>query len=440
MNKAENFHLPNSQQVLLGATADPKVHGFNGSVNTGFPQPYEATVVGQKMELAFQAAIPHLAENDDIASGIPNGVARFQYSIKPGNQSEVTPEGNVRSSSANAYIYPSLGEKENLIILTGHQATSIVWAQQSGNLSQASGVNFIPTPAADDIPASQFQVALKREVIVASGAIGVDLPAVGTNLQDQALSTNEFLVSPGTPTEEFTAINAPISMTIALLDVEQVLGVDAARLAGSDLSKSVNQRAKDIVSSGAFTSETGLVKILEIQAKSIFNFKAPVVELSAEVAQPSSGLGPTLFAQYWNLLPQWRGTVHIKTDNPSVHPEVDPRYYVDTPFDLLLAGNSTRLVRNTFNTSPLKEVVAEEVSFDSPVLPANATDAEIQAFIISAYQPTIHPIGSVSMLPREDGGAVGPDLIVYGTANVRVVGAFAHDWLNIKLLKDRIDM
>ncbi|KAG6898522.1 hypothetical protein C0993_006244, partial [Termitomyces sp. T159_Od127] len=429
MNKAENFHLPNSEQVLLGATADPKVHGFNGSVNTGFPQPYEATVAGQKAELAFQAAIPHLAENDDIASGIPNGVARFQYSIKPGNRTEVTPDGNLRSSSANAYIYPSLGEKENLIILTGHQATSIVWAQQSGNLSQASGVNFIPTPAADDIPASQFQVALKREVIVASGAMaisileaaGVDLPAVGTNLQDQALNMNGFLVSPGTPTEEFTAINAPVSMTVAQLDVEQVLGVDAAHLAGSDLSKSVNQRAKDIVSSGAFTSETGLVKILEIQAKSIFNFKAPVIELSAEVVQPSSGFGPILLALYWNLLPQWRGTVHIKTDNPSVHPEVDPRYYVDTSFDLFLKGNSTRLVRIAFNTSPLKEFVAEEVSLGPPVLPADATDAEIQAFVISTYQPTLHPIGSVSMLPREDGGAVGPDLIVYGTTNVRVV-------------------
>lgn len=177
MKKAENYHLPNSQQVLLGATSDPAVHGFNGTVNAGFPQPYEATVVAQKMELAFQAAIPHLAENIDLASGTPNGVARFQYSIKPGNRTEVTPDGNLRSSSANAYIYPSLKKKENLIILTGHQATTIVWAKQSGNLSRASGVNFIPTPAADEFPVSEFKVALNREIIVASGAIGVSYPS-----------------------------------------------------------------------------------------------------------------------------------------------------------------------------------------------------------------------------------------------------------------------
>ncbi|KAG6873792.1 hypothetical protein C0995_011017 [Termitomyces sp. Mi166 len=432
MKKAEIYHLPNSQQVSLGATDEPQVHGFDGKVNAGFPQPYEATVAAQKTEMAFQAVISHLAENRDLASGNPNGVARFQYSIKPGNRTEITPDGNLRSSSANAYIYPSLEKKDNLIILTGHQATTIVWSKQSGTLSQATGVRFIPTPAADETPVPEFEVALNREIIVASGAIGVDLPAVGTNLQDQALNLNAFMVPPNRPPEEYTAINAPLSSTVAFLDVEQVLGVGAAHGAGSDLSRSVVQRAKNIVSSGAFTSESGLVKVLQIQAKSIFNFKAPVIEISIQLTQPSSGFGvPLLGANWWNLIPQWRGTVHIKSNNPSVHPEVNPRYYADTKFDLFLKGNATRLARKLFNTSPLKEYVAEELIPGLAVLPDNATDAEVQAYVISTYQPTLHPIGSVPMLPREYGGAVGPDLVVYGTANVRVVGGFAYDCLDI---------
>ncbi|KAG6894858.1 hypothetical protein C0992_004279, partial [Termitomyces sp. T32_za158] len=422
MKKAEDYHLPNPQQVFLGATSDPGVHGFNGTVNAGFPQPYEATIAAQKMELAFQAAMPNLTENNDLASGFPNGLARFQYSIKPGNRTKVTPDGNLRSSSANAYIYPSLEKKGNLIILTGHQATTIVWAKHSGSLSRASGVNFIPTPAEDEIPFSSYQVALLREIIIASGAIGVDLPAVGTNLQDQALNLNGFLVSADIPTEQYTAVNAPLSMTVAFLDVEQVLGVDAAFIAQSDLLQSVVQRAKDIVSSGAFTSENGLAKILQIQAKSIFNLKAPVIEMSVEVAQPSSADGaPILLATWWNLIPQWRGTVHIQSNNPSVLPKVDPQYYTGALFDLFLKGNSTRLARKIFNTSPLKEFVVEEVIPGLAVLPDNATDTEVQAYVISTYQPTLHPIGSVPMLPREDGGAVGPDLVVYGTTNVRVI-------------------
>lgn len=143
--------------------------------------------------------------------------------------------------------------------------------------------------------------------------------------------------------------------------------------------------------------------------------------------------------------------MHIKSNNPSIHPEgrlllfsshklrpsykVDPRYYTDTLFDLFLKGNSTRLARKFFNTSPLREYVVEEVIPGLAVLPDNATDAEVQAYVIGTYQPTLHPIGSVPMLPREDGGAVGPDLVVYGTANVRVIGELAHGWLDNNMLK-----
>lgn len=34
-----------------------------------------------------------------------------------------------------------------------------------------------------------------------------------------------------------------------------------------------------------------------------------------------------------------------------------------------------------------------------------------------------HPVGTASMLPRENGGVVSPELKVYGTKNVRIVDA-----------------
>ena len=36
----------------------------------------------------------------------------------------------------------------------------------------------------------------------------------------------------------------------------------------------------------------------------------------------------------------------------------------------------------------------------------------------------LHPIGTVPMMPKVDGGAVDSNLLVYGTKNVRVVGEF----------------
>ncbi|KAG6907076.1 hypothetical protein DXG01_010648 [Tephrocybe rancida] len=411
MKKAEAYHLPNPQQVILGATVIPGVHGFRGNVNAGFPQPYEGTVATQNIETALRTAVSGLVKNPDLASGIVNGVARFQYSIKPGNNTVVTPGGNLRSSSANAYIYPSLRVKGNLVILTGHQATAIVWGKRDSSLSRASGVKFIQTPAINSIPGHAFDVTVAREVIVASGAIGsprflelsgvgdprrgkftdllqrvgwlkytiqVDLPAVGTNLQDQALNFNIFAVPPSRPVSEYTILNAPISPIVAFLDVEQVLGADATRVAGSDLLQSVSKRAKDIVSSGAFTSESGLIKILSNQATSIVDHK------------------------------------------------VDPRFFTGSNFDLALKGNATRIAREVFNTSPLRNFVGEELVPGNASLPENATNAEVQAYVVSTFQPTLHPIGSVPMLPRQDGGAVGPDLVVYGTVNVRVVGMSTH--------------
>lgn len=183
--------------------------------------------------------------------------------------------------------------------------------------------------------------------------------------------------------------------------------------------KSVPTRAKDIVASGAFTSQKGLIKLLQIQAESIIKFKAPVIEYSFAVSQPA--FGQLVGAAIWNLIPQWRGTVHVKSNNPSVQPEIDPQFFVGADFDLYLKGNATQLGRKIFNTSPLKEFVAGEVVPGLAAVPEGASDAQWQSFVKGTYTPVLHPIGSVPMLPREDGGAVGPDLVVYGTSNVRVV-------------------
>ena len=43
------------------------------------------------------------------------------------------------------------------------------------------------------------------------------------------------------------------------------------------------------------------------------------------------------------------------------------------------------------------------------------------SYVKKTFGCVFHPLGTASMLPREDGGVVDPELRVYGTANVRVV-------------------
>ncbi|KAG5644240.1 hypothetical protein DXG03_008835 [Asterophora parasitica] len=405
MKKAESYNLPNPQQTSLGASVNPGAHGYSGKVNAGFPQPYEATVAAGYLVTAAQAAIPGLVHNPDVASGNPNGAARFQYSIKPGTGTVVTPDGNTRSSSATAFIYPSLLQKPNLVILTGHQATRLLWGNRVGSLSRASGVKFASTPVPDAALGPEYTVKFSKEAIVASGAIGsphflelsgigdkrilrqvgipveVDLPSVGTNLQDQALDAIAFAVHPDAPASEYSTINVPFTPAAAFVDIEQVLGKPGARAVGKELRESIPARAKAIVASGAFTSEKGLIKVLRSQADSILRFK----ELT--------------------------GVFQARNSSCQIQePECTPQ------------TQCNRLARKIFNTSPLREFTVAELVPGLAAIPNGAPDAQWQDYVKNAYSAVLHPIGSVPMLPRKDGGAVGPDLKVYGTANVRVVG------------------
>ncbi|KAH0115155.1 hypothetical protein KCU66_g11083, partial [Aureobasidium melanogenum] len=53
----------------------------------------------------------------------------------------------------------------------------------------------------------------------------------------------------------------------------------------------------------------------------------------------------------------------------------------------------------------------------------NATDQEILEFIKANVQTEFHPSGTCAMLPLDLGGVVDPQLLVYGTQNLRIVDA-----------------
>ena len=51
------------------------------------------------------------------------------------------------------------------------------------------------------------------------------------------------------------------------------------------------------------------------------------------------------------------------------------------------------------------------------------SDEALMSWIKQSIRTTFHTVGSCSMLPRDKGGVVDPQLKVYGTENVRVVDA-----------------
>lgn len=49
------------------------------------------------------------------------------------------------------------------------------------------------------------------------------------------------------------------------------------------------------------------------------------------------------------------------------------------------------------------------------------SDEDMKEYAKQSCFTSYHPIGTASMLPHEEGGVVNPNLLVYGTANLRIV-------------------
>jgi choline dehydrogenase len=123
-----------------------------------------------------------------------------------------------------------------------------------------------------------------------------------------------------------------------------------------------------------------------------------------------------------------RGSIHIKSSDAKVHPAIDPRY-LSHPIDLELLSAGLLFTQQISSTKPLADLLKDNSAGDGKriqptfKLDTRLTEAKATDLVKEASASSFHPVGTCSMLPREDGGVVDPSLKVYGTENVRVVDA-----------------
>ncbi|GFF52896.1 glucose oxidase [Aspergillus udagawae] len=92
-------------------------------------------------------------------------------------------------------------------------------------------------------------------------------------------------------------------------------------------------------------------------------------------------------------------------------------------WDLQQQIGSGKFIRKLFNTAPMSEHTTGESTPGYTTLPTGATDAQWASWINSASRANFHLVGTAAMMPRDMGGVVDTNLMVYATANVRVVDA-----------------
>ncbi|KAA8647886.1 hypothetical protein EYZ11_010384 [Aspergillus tanneri] len=418
--KSENLTQPTTMQVSAGAAPNPAWNGKDGPLKLAYSVTSPSQLTALLNQTHQNLGVPW---TEDINGGKMRG-----FSIYP---STIDAEGQVREDAARAYYWP-YQSRENLHVLVNTFANRIVWREGLGKNKNkgditASGVEITSHNGTVRV------ISAKKEVIISAGSlkspallelsgignpdilkkynipVRVNLPTVGENLQDQMNSgmaaTSRTNITDG-------------SAVVVYPNAYDIFGNETTAVANS-LRANLKQYAVDTakVSRGSMKT-VDLERLFEIQHDLIFKDRTPIAEI---IYTP--GGAATLSSQFWGLLPFARGNVHIGSSNPLQKPTINPNYFM-LDWDLQSHVAINRFIRRTFETAPLRDLVAEESTPGFSVVPRDASVEDWKEWMFDGhYRSNFHPVGTAAMMPRSLGGVVNGHLIVYGTTNVRVVDA-----------------
>jgi choline dehydrogenase-like flavoprotein len=358
--------------------------------------------------------------------------------------SSINAKTMTRSSALYAY-YDRVSHRSNLKLLAKHQVTEIMFDKTLG----ATGVK--ATNRDND---HQVTFKASKEVILAAGAIftpqilqlsgigpkkvlaaaGVktklDLPAVGSNFQDHPVAYLTWNITASFPNSGSLAANATFFEESRKLYEEELTGPltkaqasyigflslelisnnsqsildDAEATSAADFLPEVYSTSKDLLA--------GFAAQRDVLLKSIRAGSVAVLEF------PISGGG---FIPNAMQKPLSRGTVHLNATNPLAVPVVTHNALAN-PFDRATIFEALQFTRRVLNSESVSSLNPVEVT---PGPQYTELDSTIERLVAAgSLSPTFsHASCSCPMMPREMGGVVDSELLVYGTKRLSIVDA-----------------
>ncbi|KAF2092467.1 alcohol oxidase [Rhizodiscina lignyota] len=449
--KTEAFHLPDLS-VYESHYLQPDLHGTNGPVQVCLPQQGGSWVAKMWPDTVKALGYPKAT---DPRSG--SALGGFNQLVS------VDPKTSTRSYAVSAYYAPVSG-RPNLHVITDAIVTRILFAQQLGEEDiVADGVEFI-------VGRNKY-TARSKNVIVCAGSVqspqvlelsGIGNPEilakakietkipnvnVGENLQDHLFMAIGWEVADGV--ETFESLRDPAMIEAMVKEyAESRTGVLATSVTSTafvsyaglgsfstheELEKNVHETAAepaqgtqlpqaqlDLISAQLADPTQAAVQVVPMPAgadMSKSNTSGGITKHSWPGAYVTIGIATTR--------PFSRGSVHISSPSASDKPRIDPEY-LSHPMDVEVLARAGMHVQQYADTEPFASYLKDDGKGGKALMPGtrkfdSLDDAKEHARTNSATE--YHPIGTCSMLPRKDGGVVGTDLRVYGTANVRVCDA-----------------
>jgi len=342
-------------------------------------------LTGRFLAACEEAGIPRI---DDYNGPEQDGAAIAQ----------VTQRGGRRWSTADAYLRPAL-DRPNLDLVTGAQvlgidirdgrATGVRYANRRGRAEVAAGAEIVLSAGAFGSPhlLQLSGIGPAADLTSLGIAVAVDLPGVGSNLQD-----HPYLVS---------VWDVPGGGSLADGERPKALLEYALRRTGP-LSSTVAEAFAFV------RSRPGLA-----QPDLQFHF-APAYFVDngfEEYDGHAITTGPVLVA------PRSRGTVRLRSADPTAKPRVLTNS-LSEPEDVAALIAGTRLAWEIAAAEPLAEVLGRRLFPD----PALTTDAELEDDLRRRVDLIYHPVGTCRIGTDED-AVVDPDLRVRGVDGLRVADA-----------------
>ncbi|CAE7146931.1 unnamed protein product [Rhizoctonia solani] len=435
--KSENFTAPPAdQQTEFGMVIDKDAHGYSGAIQTTMSQYIYDGIANWVPTLVALGM-----SKGDLATGDTHVVA-----ITP---STLNAHNFTRSNSMAGYINP-VGPKSNLVILTGVQATSLVWGNKGNSGAVATGVNFAASAGAQS-----YTVKANKEVIISGGTIGsaqllqlsgigpkslmtslnidsvVDLPGVGQNLQDHGATSVSWAVDGATWwdlmsndtlqaeqltqwRDDATGLWTYINEAVAYPSIQDIMGTTADTWINT-VSSGLSSALSSLSTSQSLDSTVlkGITQQFNVQLDMLKN-SVGQLEIIMTMLSGAGNAGIQVAQQHaWS-----RGALAITSANAFDYPTINPNY-LNNGWDVNIIAAGIKYARTIAATAPMSSYFKSETSTTS----AATTDDTIGTYIANSIATEYHPIGTCSMLPLDMGGVVDTNLRVYGTSNVRVIDA-----------------
>ena len=274
----------------------------------------------------------------------------------------------------------------------------------------------------------------QKSILSAAGVDTVlELPGVGENLQDHIRIQSSYILKDNYSSFDELRTNATYAAEqFALWEAGKRSAYDytGSGYAYQTWSQALgnDSRIVDLAKRSAQRGNVVDQRKLAYLTDSEYDQKVPQLESffsdgysgAAPAPNASSPIYEKHFFTVFSVVmhPFARGSVHINASDPAGQPVVDPKY-ANNPYDMQAIVEAAKYNRRIAETSSLRDSWTAEYDPGLNVTGEEGWKHFAKQNTLSIY----HPLGTCAMLPNHHGGVVSPELIVYGTSNLRIVDA-----------------